>query len=272
MSKIARVILEQSTLASSGLELSKSSVFYVRDKVFLRLDNPGQEHITLAESAIRSGLTAGIITTSTIKPKALFFDMDGTVIEEESLVEISKSAGKERQIGLITEKAMAGELDFTESLRARLKLLEGTTKQQVIAVRPTLCQGISELAAWCKSLQIPFFLVSGGFIDLAKPLANSLGFTDFRANRFCWDGNLIRGELVEPIIDAEQKKSAVIQWCKSHGIDPKNTAAIGDGANDQMMMSTCGLAVGFRPKSILWDKIQVANHTGDHRFLLEAFR
>jgi phosphoserine phosphatase len=196
--------------------------------------------------------------------------MDATVIHEESLVEIAKIAGKETEIHALTDVAMSGQMDFSDSLRARLKILAGLSKSQLNAVKPTICPGMQHLSIWCKKKGIQTFLVTGGFLEFAEPVARALSFTDFKSNRFAWDGDLMQGHVDGAIIDAEGKKQAVIDWCKSRGIDISNTLAVGDGANDRLMMKACGMAVGFRPKQVLWPHLDLANHTGDHRFLLAA--
>jgi phosphoserine phosphatase len=113
-------------------------------------------------------------------------------------------------------------------------------------------------------------LITGGFREFANPVAQKLGFTDFKSNRFAWNGDLMQGEVEGAIIDANGKKQAVFDWCLSLGIDPSHTVAVGDGANDRLMLESCGMAVGFRPKRVLWPHLHFANHTGDHRFLLAA--
>lgn len=270
MNPVARVILSDIVVSREKLELNGMHSFAVQDQLFWRIDQPTAEHITLAHSEIRIGASAGIIPRRAIHPAAIFFDMDATVIQEESLVEIAKLAGKEAEIEAITNAAMSGQMDFSESLRVRLKILAGLRKSQLENVKPTVCPGMQSLAEWCHKKDIQIFLVTGGFREFAEPVARELSFKDFKANRFAWDGDFMRGDVEGDIIDANGKKQAVVDWCDSLAINISNTIAVGDGANDRLMMQACGMAVGFRPKQVLWPHLDFANHTGDHRFLLAA--
>jgi phosphoserine phosphatase len=198
--------------------------------------------------------------------------MDGTVIEEESLVEIAKILKKEQEIEELTTRAMTGEMDFKKSLQARLRILKGLTRQQVAAIEPTLCAGVLELAKWCHEQHVKIFLISGGFQEMAEPIAKQLGCSDFLANRFAWEEDIMQGTTDGDIIDANGKQQAVINWTKSLNFQKARTLVVGDGANDLLMMRVSGLAVGFRPKPVLWPELKIANHTGDHRFLLESLR
>lgn len=270
MSSAARVILNDRVISREKLNHKGMSSFIINDQLFWRIDQPKSEHLNLASDEIRSGESAGIIPALVIHPTAIFFDMDATVIEEESLVEIAKLAGKQAEVEALTNIAMSGQMDFSESLRARLKILTGLRKSELNNIKPTLCSGMQNLANWCHKKGIRIFLITGGFREFADPVAQILGFTDFKSNRFAWNGDLMQGEVEGAIIDANEKKQAVFDWCMSLGIDPLHTVAVGDGANDQLMLKACGMAVGFRPKRVLWPHLDFANHTGDHRFLLAA--
>jgi phosphoserine phosphatase len=201
-------------------------------------------------------------------PQAIFFDMDATVIAEESLVEVAKAAGKEAEVATLTAQAMAGGMDFAESLRLRLSILKGTHRSVVLGIRSHLNPGIRALADSMHARGVKLFLVSGGFMDLAVPVAKGLRFTDVCANRFAWNGDVLAGDVEGDIVGAEGKRAAVERWCIVHRLDPKLCIAVGDGANDQNMMGICGLAVGYEPKKALWDKIAVCNAIGDHELLL----
>jgi phosphoserine phosphatase len=251
---------------------TKPTTINLNDTSFLVFDHATPSLIETAVTAITRGHSAAIIPHHCIKPQAIFFDMDATVIVEESLVEIAKAAGRAEDIATLTNAAMAGNMDFKESLRARLQLLKGTDRDTILALTPTVSKGMQQLATWCTMMGIPIFLVTGGFAELAEPIVHQLGFQDFRANRFAWQSDKLTGELEGPIVDAQGKLDAVQRWCRIYNFKPENCAAVGDGANDRLMLSYCGLAVGFCPKKILWDHLAVANHTADHRFLIEVLR
>lgn len=270
MNSIARVILSDAVVSREKLKHHGMNSFNVNNKLFWRIEQPTDEHIHFARHEIRTGESAGVIPKRVIHPAAIFFDMDATVIQEESLVEIAKLAGKEAEIEAITNVAMSGQMDFSESLRVRLKILAGLRKSQLENVKPTVCEGMQTLSDWCNKRSIHIFLVTGGFLEFAEPVARKLSFKDFKSNRFAWDGDFMQGHVEGDIIDANGKKQAVINWCTSLAIDISNTIAVGDGANDRLMLQACGMAVGFRPKQVLWPYLDFANHTGDHRFLIAA--
>lgn len=225
-----------------------------------------------AFSLIKSGMTAGVMPHQTLRPDAIFFDMDATVIAEESLVEIAKVAGKELEISQLTQQAMAGGMDFATSLRMRLSILKGLKREAVMGVKHTLNPGMNELATVCTENSIPMFLVSGGFVDLAEPIARSLGFKDFAANRFLWQGDELAGDIEGALIDGEGKLAAVRNWCRRYKFRSAHCIAVGDGANDLQMMNFCGASVGIKPKATLWPYLKMSNHVGDHRLLAEIIK
>lgn len=266
-----RVVLETSSVFKSSSTIGKSDAgFSCLGKNFSLVDYASQGDVKAAIDSIHQGFSAAVIPHQLIRPDAIFFDMDATVIQEESLVEIAAAAGKKREVEEITTAAMAGGLDFKDSLKARLLILRGLDRSNILNIKPSISAGMSQLALWCHQNRIPIFLVSGGFVDLAGPIAMQLGFKDFRANRFAWDGDRLAGYVDGDIIDAEGKRTAVSQWCQVHNLNPKKCIAVGDGANDRLMMDFCGLSVGFSPKKILWPFLDMANHTGDHRLLMDV--
>ena len=272
MTTTSRVILGEQTALGESLSPKPAAHFSINGETYYCFDQPSRDHISAARRAIDAGQSAGIIAGESQSPEAIFFDMDGTVIEEESLVEIAKSLKKEDEIDRLTELAMTGAMDFKTSLQARLRILKGLTRSQVLKIKPTLCTGILQFADWCHQHKIKIFLISGGFQELAAPVAKQLGCVDFLANRFSWDGDIMQGRIDGDIIDGQGKQLAVLSWIKTFGFQTSRTVVVGDGANDLLMMKASGLAVGFRPKPILWPDLQIANHTGDHRFLLESLR
>lgn len=229
--------------------------------------------VAAARSLCVAGDSAGVLPAKVLsKTQALFFDMDATVIEEESLVEIARVAGKGAEVEEITRKAMAGGLDFATSLRMRLGILKGLSRSLVESIRPTFNPGILELTAYCNAQEIPVFLVSGGFMDLARPVAKQMGCKDVLANRFAWKDDALLGDVDGELVDAGGKRKAVERWCETYGLDAKFCLAIGDGANDLPMMHHCGAAIGFRPKRALWPHLALCNEVGDHLLLKELLQ
>ena len=111
-------------------------------------------------------------------------------------------------------------------------------------------------------------MVSGGFVELAGKIAGDVGFDGFHANSFAIHDGKLTGELKGPIVDAQGKEDFVLRTCATYGIDTTAVAAVGDGANDLPMLRRVGVAVGHRPKEVLWPYLHAANWLGDHRFLI----
>jgi phosphoserine phosphatase len=275
---------QQGGLASANRVILESRIFNSMNKFenlcvkffrcgsnhFHKIQSAPQEYIDRARDEIVRGHSAAVVPEIICPPKAMFFDMDATVIAEESLVEIAKVCGKQTQIENLTNSAMTGVMDFKDSLSQRLMILKGLTRDQVLSINPSINLGMTELASWAHDMRIPIFLVSGGFVDLAAPVAQKLGFKDFKANRFAWDGDIMTGFCDGPMIDGNGKRDAIKAWCQNIHTSPTDCVVVGDGANDRSMMEISGLAVGFSPKKTLWPMLDIANHTGDHRFLIQC--
>jgi phosphoserine phosphatase len=268
-----RAIIADSVITSSiAPQLHKNRSFVCAGQNFSVYESPTQALTDFTLEQISAGNTAAVIPSNFLTPKALFFDMDATVIAEESLVEIAAFAGKKAQIEAITVRAMAGGMDFKESLQLRLRELAGIRRDDIMTIVPTINKGMREVSEWATDLGAPLFLISGGFVEMAEPVARLLGFKDYKANRFAWsEEGLMLGYTDGPVVDAQGKKEALLSWCKHHTIEYHQSIAIGDGANDLPMMNTSGFCVGFMPKRILWPHLHCNNQTGDHRFLIHCF-
>lgn len=199
-------------------------------------------------------------------PGALFFDMDATFVEEETLVELARRCGSYDRVNEITERAMAGEIDFETALRDRVATLRGFSSQFLELVQKDLrvTRGMEKLIALGKAKHLPVFLVSGGFNQLAGPLAQKFGLTGFAANDLGVLNGKFTGTIDGPVVDAKFKANWLVEICQIHGVALNQAVAIGDGANDRAMMQVAGLAVGFRPKPVLFDVLNICNHEGDH--------
>lgn len=203
------------------------------------------------------------------RAKAVFFDMDATVIEEESLVALSKAAGTEKEVARITTAAMGGAMDFGTALRERLALVSGlpVSKLEDLATNLTLTPGIATFCQFCRSEGVPIFLISGGFTKIAGPLASSLGMADYCANELEERDGKLTGRWVGDLIDRRAKGLYVKNKCAEMGWQTGEVAVVGDGANDLDMMALAGVAVGFRPKQVLYPHVHGVDGIGDHRFL-----
>lgn len=187
------------------------------------------------------------------------FDVDSTLIEDEVIELLADLAGKRAEVAAITDQAMAGELDFAESLIARVRALEGLPEtvfaevQQLIRVT----KGAKELINAVQAAGGKVGAVSGGFTQLLTPLAQELNLDYSRANLLEVTDGLLTGRVSGKIIDRVEKANALREWAIDGGFELKDTVAVGDGANDLDMLAIAGLGVGFNAKPIVRAKADV---------------
>jgi len=181
------------------------------------------------------------------------FDVDSTFIEQEAIELLAAKAGVLQQVSAITASAMRGELDFEESLRARVGLLKGLPESVIEAVQKeiTMTDGAQELVETLHAQGHSVALVSGGFIDIIRPMINSLSIKYYKANQLAIHDGFLTGELVGPVIDRAAKGDALLEFASASGVELVNTVAIGDGANDLDMMAAAGLSIAFNAKPIV---------------------
>ena len=180
-------------------------------------------------------------------------DVDSTFIQQEAIELLAAKAGVLDQVSAITESAMRGEFDFEQSLRTRVALLKGLSESAITAVQNeiTLTDGARDLVNTLHAKGHSVALVSGGFINIIKPMVESLSIKHYKANTFEIVGGVLTGELVGPIIDRAAKGAALLEFAKACGVEFENTVAIGDGANDLDMMALAGLSIAFNAKPIV---------------------
>ena len=182
--------------------------------------------------------------------KLVVMDVDSTLIQQEVIELLGARAGKGAEIIAITESAMRGELDFAESLRARVALLSGLPESVLTQVQSeiTLTPGARTLIRTLHKLGHHVALVSGGFEPVIAPLMSELGIEHMRANNLeIIDGSLT-GKLIGPIIDRAGKAEALREFAAMHSIELEQTIAIGDGANDLDMITLAGMGIAFNAK------------------------
>ena len=184
-------------------------------------------------------------------------DVDGTLIEEEVIDLLGKEAECEEEVALLTAQAMRGELDFEESLRKRVSLLQGLSvdKFEHLYTQVHFSKNAQEFVKILQKHDIEVGLVSGGFIPIVERLAKDLGISLFAANQLeIRDGHLT-GNLVGPIISREVKKETLVRWADELKVPIERTIAIGDGANDLAMLKRAGIGIGFCAKAIVKEEI-----------------
>jgi phosphoserine phosphatase len=181
------------------------------------------------------------------------FDVDSTLIEDEVIELLAEVAGKREEVAAVTERAMAGELDFAESLVERVKTLAGLPESVFADVqkRITITTGAKRLIDAVHAAGGKVGAVSGGFNQLLIPLAEILELDFARANQLEVVDGFLTGKVLGAIVDRQAKADALLEWASATNIPIENTVAVGDGANDLSMMAVAGLGVGFNCKPIV---------------------
>ncbi len=185
--------------------------------------------------------------------RLVMLDVDSTLIQNEVIELLADRAGSGEVVKSITARAMNGEMDFAGALRERVATLEGLTQkdieevQRIIALTP----GARTLVDTLHHLGIHVGLVSGGFIEIIAPLAQSLGIKYVRANSLEMIEGVLTGRVTGPIIDRAAKAEALREYAASMSIPLAQTVAIGDGANDLDMIAAAGLGIAFNAKPLV---------------------
>ena len=175
-------------------------------------------------------------------------DVDSTLIGEEVVDLLADAAGVGEQVAAITAAAMRGELDFAGSLARRVALLAGlpATVLDDVRSRITVTDGVPELLAAVHAAGGAVAAVSGGFRQVLDPLAAELGLDRRHANDLEIEDGRLTGRVLGRIVDAAVKRERLLTWATE--LDASRTIAIGDGANDLLMMSAASLSIAFDAK------------------------
>jgi phosphoserine phosphatase len=181
------------------------------------------------------------------------FDMDSTLIEAEVIDELAVLAGVGEQVSAITERAMRGEIDFSESFRARVALLKGLEETALarVAAELRITEGAEHLIATLRTLGYKTAILSGGFTYFARHLQERLGIDYVYANELDIVDGAVTGEIRGAIVDGARKAELLRQLAAEQGIDLQQVIAVGDGANDLPMLSIAGLGIAFRAKPLV---------------------
>jgi len=187
-------------------------------------------------------------------------DVDSTFIQQEAIELLAVKAGVLEQVAAITASAMRGELDFEQSLRARVALLKGLPESVVGEVQKeiSLTDGALELVTTLHDSGHSVSLVSGGFLDIIEPMIKTMSIKYYKANKLEIVDGVITGGLIGPVIDRAAKGEALREFALASGVAMENTVAIGDGANDLDMMAAAGLSIAFNAKPIVIEAADLA--------------
>jgi len=186
--------------------------------------------------------------------RLLVSDMDSTIIGQECIDELADYAGLKDKVARITERAMQGELDFPGALRERVRLLAGLDERALsrcLDERVHVTAGAETLVQTMRAGGASCLLVSGGFLSFANPIAEAVGFDRVRANRLVFVGGKLSGEVGDPIVDAMSKQEALIETREQLGLKHEDVLAVGDGANDKLMIEEAGLGIAYKAKPTL---------------------
>ncbi|MFJ6026718.1 phosphoserine phosphatase SerB [Pseudarthrobacter sp. NPDC092424] len=182
--------------------------------------------------------------------KLLIMDVDSTLIQQEVIELLAAYAGKFEEVASVTEAAMRGELDFTQSLHARVAVLAGLPAGVVHSVREEvkLSEGAADLVAAFKAAGHVVAVVSGGFNQILRPVAEELGLDYWQANELEIVDGVLTGKVLGAVVDRAAKEKYLREWAAAEGIPLEHTIAVGDGANDLDMLGAAGIGVAFNAK------------------------
>jgi phosphoserine phosphatase len=192
--------------------------------------------------------------------RLVVMDVDSTLVQGEVIEMLAAEAGCEAEVARVTAAAMAGELDFEQSLRARVALLEGLPVEAVDRVRRSvrLTPGARTLVRTLKRLGWTVGIVSGGFTAVTDDLRTELGLDHALANELEVVDGRLTGRVVGAVVDRAGKAAALRRFAAEEGLRPEQTVAIGDGANDLDMLAAAGLGIAFNAKPVVRDAADTA--------------
>lgn len=192
------------------------------------------------------------------KHKLICFDMDSTLVQIEIIDELARMAGVASQVQKITEAAMQGKIDFTESFRERMALLKGIPETRLKGLADTLpiTPGAEKLITTLKKLGFKTAILSGGFEYFGRVLQERLGVDILYANTLDVQDGKTTGKVIGEIVDGKRKADKLAEIARNLGVSLAQVVAVGDGANDIPMLSLAGLGIAFQAKPAVLAKTQ----------------
>ena len=252
---ITKILYEHGVNIERTSLTARESLISIEFVIDVKESNPEEVKRKLKEEVEKSGLDVVIQPYSLFQrdKRLIVFDMDSTIVDAEIIDELAKAAGVEEEVKELTRKAMNGEIDFKEALRERVKLLEGLPVEvlEKIYSEIRLTEGAKELIQSLKDSGYKVALVSGGFTYFTEKLKNELGLDYAFGNELEIKDGKLTGKIKGWIIDAEEKARIIEELAKREGISKENIVAVGDGANDRIMIKSAGLGIAFNAKKAL---------------------
>ncbi len=198
--------------------------------------------------------------------------MDSTLIEQEVIDELAREANRYEEVAQVTQRAMAGELDFAQALRERVSILEGLDEGALDRVQSRLrvTPGTDRLLRALRTWDVTTAVVSGGFLEIVEPFRERLGMDRAEANRLEIRNGELTGRLSGPIVDRARKAAFLRELQDELGIEREQVLAVGDGMNDLDMLKAAGFGVAFDPKPALRQRVQYSVDERRLDLVLEA--
>ncbi len=205
------------------------------------------------------------------KKKLILFDLDSTLIQEETIDEIATLAGVEDEVKKITKDAMNGKLNFGQALEKRVSLVKGLSMDNVneLISKFKLTEGAEETIKELKKRGYIVGVVSGGFTVATDRIKDILGLDYAYSNELIENNGILTGNVRGPIMDENAKGKILEEIAKKEGIDLKDTVVVGDGANDISMFKKAGLKIAFCAKDILKKNADIIIEKRDLREILK---
>jgi phosphoserine phosphatase len=219
--------------------------------------DPDRLRALLSVEAAAQGVDIAVQSANLLRRamRLIVMDVDSTLIQGEVIELLAAHSGHQAEVAEVTERAMRGELDFEESLRARASLLAGipSTALDEVYDELVLAPGARTLVRTLRRLNYRFALVSGGFSQITDRLADDLGIHYSRSNELEIVDGVITGRIIGDVVDRAGKATALRYFAEQVGVPVESVVAIGDGANDLDMLAIAGLGIAYNAKQLVQD-------------------
>lgn len=202
--------------------------------------------------------------------KIIVFDLDGTLIEQEVIEELAKAAGVGEEVNKITKLAMEGKMNFLEALKSRVRLLKGLRADVLDQIKASIKinPGVKDLISRLKDLGFTVGIVTGSFDFVAEYVGELIGADYVFCNRLIIKDGLLTGDVEGEMTGPDAKLEAIKRIASDMGVGLDACVAVGDGANDLLMIENVGLGIGYKPKLVVRERAHGVVKGEDARVLL----